>query len=339
MDDRTAPAGARIEGGAGPAERWLASGRRTVEVEIAAMQALRAALSHGLGDAFAEAVGLLRAIRGRVIVTGLGKSGHIGAKLAATLASTGTPAFFVHAAEASHGDLGMITEHDAIIALSWSGETKELASIIAYAKRFRVPLVALTAKAGSSLGRAADLVLKLPKVDEACPHGLAPTSSTMLQLAMGDALAIALLEARGFTAHDFRIFHPGGKLGAVLQHARDIMHTGERLPLAPVGTRMSEAIVLMTAKGFGCLGVVDGSGRLVGIITDGDLRRHLTNDLLRRTVDEVMSRSPKTVGPETLAASTLEILNASGISALFVVESERPTGIVHVHDLLRTGVA
>jgi arabinose-5-phosphate isomerase len=339
MDDRTAPAGARIESGAGPAERWLASGRRTVEVEIAAMQALRAALSHGLGDAFAEAVGLLRAIRGRVIVTGLGKSGHIGAKLAATLASTGTPAFFVHAAEASHGDLGMITEHDAIIALSWSGETKELASIIAYAKRFRVPLVALTAKAGSSLGRAADLVLKLPKVDEACPHGLAPTSSTMLQLAMGDALAIALLEARGFTAHDFRIFHPGGKLGAVLQHARDIMHTGERLPLAPVGTRMSEAIVLMTAKGFGCLGVVDGSGRLVGIITDGDLRRHLTNDLLRRTVDEVMSRSPKTVGPETLAASTLEILNASGISALFVVESERPTGIVHVHDLLRTGVA
>jgi len=323
----------------GAAAGWLASGRRTVDVEIAAMQALRAALSHGLGDAFAAAVGLLHGLSGRVVVTGLGKSGHIGVKLAATLASTGTPAFFVHAAEASHGDLGMITRDDAILALSWSGETRELASVIAYAKRFRVPLVALTAKAGSTLGRAADIVLKLPKVDEACPHGLAPTSSTVLQLAIGDALAIALLEARGFSATDFRTFHPGGKLGAVLQHARDLMHAGDRLPITPVGTKMSEAIVLMTAKGFGCLGVTDAAGRLVGIITDGDLRRHLTNDLLMRAVEEVMNRSPKTIGPETLAASALEILNASGISALFVVESERPLGIVHVHDLLRVGVA
>ena len=338
MDDKTATLGIEAAAGTGE-ESWIASGRRTIDVEIAAMQALRAALSHGLGDTFAAAVALLKDIRGRTVVTGLGKSGHIGAKLAATLASTGTPAFFVHAAEASHGDLGMITEKDAILALSWSGETKELASIIAYAKRFRVPLLALTSKPHSSLGRAADLVLKLPKVDEACPHGLAPTSSTMLQLAIGDALAIALLEARGFTARDFGIFHPGGKHGAVLQHARDLMHAGDRLPLAPLGTRMGEAIVLMTAKGFGCLGIHDGKGRLVGIVTDGDLRRHIANDLLSRSVEEVMSRAPKTVGPDTLAASTLEILNASGISAVFVVESDRPVGIIHVHDLLRAGVA
>jgi len=317
----------------------LASGRRTLDIEIASLQALRAAMSHDLGDAFAAVVALFRRISGRVIVTGVGKSGHIGVKVAATLASTGTPSFFVHAAEASHGDLGMITEADAVLALSWSGETRELAPIIAYAKRFGVPLVALTSKAGSALGRAADHVLKLPKVDEACPHGLAPTSSTLLQLATGDALAIALLEARGFTAADFRTFHPGGRLGAVLQYVKDVMHTGTRLPLAPVGTRMSEAIVLITTHGFGCLGVVDGSGRLVGIITDGDLRRHLKDDLLTRTVEQVMNRTPKTVRPDTVVGAALQTLNAAGITALFAVEGEKPVGIVHLHDLLRVGVA
>lgn len=343
MDDRTFAAEAAdalplAEGATSPLD-WLASGRRTVEIEITAMKALRAALAHGLGDAFCATVGVLRGIRGRVIVTGVGKSGHIGCKLAATLASTGTPASFVHAAEASHGDLGMITENDAVLAMSWSGETKELAPIIAYAKRFRVPLIAVTSKGGSTLGRAADHVLKLPKVDEACPHGLAPTSSTVLQLAIGDALAIALLEARGFTPHDFRIFHPGGKLGASLQFARDLMHSGDAIPLAALGTPMSEAIVLMTSKGFGCLGVVDARGRLVGIITDGDLRRHLTGDLLSQTVEVVMNARPKTVKPDTLVAAALEIINTSGITALFVVEAGKPVGILHFHDLLRSGVA
>jgi arabinose-5-phosphate isomerase len=343
MDDRTGVAGTAnalpaADGLTSPVD-WLASGQRTIEIEIAAMQALRAALSHDLGDAFSAAIGVLRAIRGRVIVTGVGKSGHIGCKIAATLASTGSPASFVHAAEASHGDLGMITENDAVLAMSWSGETKELAPIIAYAKRFRVPLVAVTSKGTSTLGRAADHVLKLPKVDEACPHGLAPTSSTVLQLAIGDALAIALLEARGFTPHDFRIFHPGGRLGASLQFAHDLMHAGEAVPLAPLGTRMSEAIVLMTAKGFGCLGVVDGRGRLVGIITDGDLRRHLTGDLLAQTVEVVMNARPKTVRPDTLVAAALEVINTSGITALFVTEGGKPVGILHFHDLLRSGVA
>lgn len=318
---------------------WLASGRRVIETEIAGMKALRAALGHDLGDAFAATIRRLRSIRGRVVVTGVGKSGHIGGKIAATLASTGTPAFFVHAAEASHGDLGMITEEDAVIALSWSGESAELASIISYAKRFSVPLIAFTSRADSALGRASDISLTLPTAAEACPHGLAPTTSTLLMLALGDALAIALLEARGFTPNDFRVFHPGGKLGASLQLARDIMHTGERLPLTPLGARMSEAILIMTQKGFGCLGVVDGTGRLVGIVTDGDLRRHLSDNLLARSVDEVMSRRPRAIAPETLAASALEMLNASSITALFVVEGERPVGILHLHDLLRLGAA
>ncbi|MDQ0317253.1 KpsF/GutQ family sugar-phosphate isomerase [Amorphus orientalis] len=324
-----------------PADAIL-SAARTLDTEIAGLASLKAAIGNGLGKGFRDAIATIqesRAKKGRVIVTGVGKSGHIGAKISATLASTGTHAHFVHAAEASHGDLGMIAEEDAVLALSWSGESKEFAQIVAYARRFRVPVIAMTSNRRSALGRAATVVLELPKATEACPHGLAPTTSTLLMLALGDALAVALLEARGFTAQDFKVFHPGGKLGARLQHVRDVMHTGDAVPLAPSGTRMTEAIVMMTGKGFGALGIVDDLGHLVGIITDGDLRRHLGPDLLEKRVDDVMSPGPRTAEPGELAGTVLERLNASAITALFVVEGSRPVGIVHLHDLLRTGVA
>ena len=311
---------------------------RTVRVASAGLKALEAALRGEMRAPFEAALGLIGAASGRVVVTGMGKSGHVGTKIAATLASTGTPAFFVHAAEAGHGDLGMITRDDVVLALSWSGETAELKTILLYAKRFRVPFLAVTAGANSTLASAADVALILPKVEEACPHGLAPTTSTLIQMALGDALAIALLEARGFTADDFLKFHPGGSLGGNLARVRDLMHTGERLPLAPLGTRMREALLLISAKGFGCLGITDAKGDLVGIITDGDLRRHLSGDILDRPVETVMTRAPKTIGPDALVASALDILNAASITALFVMERKKPVGIVHLHDLLRTGV-
>jgi arabinose-5-phosphate isomerase len=273
-----------------------------------------------------------------VVVSGMGKSGHIGRKIAATLASTGTPALFVHPAEASHGDLGMITRDDVIIALSWSGETVELKNLIDYSRRFRIGLIAVTAEADSTLGQAADVALTLPPAREACPHNLAPTTSSLMQLALGDAIAIALLESRGFTAGDFRDLHPGGRLGAALTFVRDLMHSGGAIPLAPLGTPMSEALVEMSAKGFGCVGIVDG-GSLVGIITDGDLRRHMRSDLLDQRVDVVMTRSPNTVRPDQLASEALEFLNAMKRTVLFVVEGTKPVGIVHMHDLLRAGVA
>lgn len=321
------------------ADRTISSALRTVETEIASLATLKAALGDGLGEPFRQAVDLIHTSKGRVIVTGVGKSGHVGAKAAATLASTGTPAFFVHATEASHGDLGMITEQDVVLAISWSGETQELASTIAYTRRYRVPLIAVTSSRTSALGKAADIVLVLPKVVEACPHGLAPTSSTIMQMAIGDALAIALLEARGFTAQDFRVFHPGGKLGASLRHARDIMHVGASLPLAPADMPMREAIVLMTQKGFGVLGIVDGLRRLIGIITDGDLRRHLSPDFLDKKTGDVMTKNPKSIDPEMLVASAMDFINSSSITAVFVVEDRRPVGIIHLHDLLRIGVA
>ncbi|GGF04764.1 KpsF/GutQ family sugar-phosphate isomerase [Stappia taiwanensis] len=319
--------------------RPLASALRTIRTEIDGLEALHEALGNGLGTPFATAVRTIAGAKGRVIVTGVGKSGHVGAKIAATLASTGTPASFVHATEAAHGDLGMITDADVVLALSWSGETQELASIIGYTRRFSVPLVAITSRADSALGSAADILLQLPKVEEACPHGLAPTSSTILQMATGDALAIALLEGRGFTAQDFRVYHPGGRLGASLQHARDIMHGQDALPLTTPETSMGEAIVLITQKGFGVLGVVDADGRLIGIITDGDLRRHLSPDFLDKTVGDVMTRSPKSVAPNMLLASTMEFLNSQSITSVFVVEDGMPVGILHLHDLLRHGVA
>jgi arabinose-5-phosphate isomerase len=313
---------------------------RTLRMEAAGLMALEQALDGDMREPFEKACVLIAGAKGRVIVTGMGKSGHIGAKIAATLASTGTPAFFVHPAEASHGDLGMITPHDVVLALSWSGETEELRNIVFYSRRFRVPFIAVTSRAKSTLARSADIALTLPRVDEACPHGLAPTTSTLVQLALGDALAIALLETRGFTADDFYKFHPGGSLGANLTHVRDVMHTGERLPLAPLGTPMNEALLLISQKGFGCLGITDQRGALVGIITDGDLRRHLNGgDILARPVEEVMTRDPKTIGPDALVASALEILNSASITALLVVERKKPVGIVHMHDLLRIGAA
>jgi arabinose-5-phosphate isomerase len=325
--------------GRSESERAVASAERTLEIEADGIAALAAALQNGLADPFAEAVGLLKAARGRVIVTGMGKSGHVGQKLAATFASTGTPAFFVHPSEASHGDLGMITREDVILAMSWSGETVEMKNIITYTRRFKVPLIAITSRRVSALGKASDVVLELPRAKEACPHGLAPTTSTTMQLALGDCLAIALLEAKGFTAHDFKTFHPGGSLGAQLKFVADVMHKGDRMPLARDTEAMSSALVTMTQKAFGCLGVVDRNGRLIGIITDGDLRRHMGEDLLKATTGAIMTRKPKTVAPGLLASAALELLNASRITAVFVVEKGKPVGIMHVHDLLRAGVA
>ena len=317
----------------------LASAFRTLETESEGLAALVAAMADGLGAPFASAVETIRAARGRVIVTGMGKSGHVARKIAATLASTGTPAFFVHAADASHGDLGMITSDDVMLALSWSGETEELKDLINYSRRFRISLIAVTVNLDSTLGKAADIVLVLPATREACPHNLAPTTSSLMQLALGDALAIALLESRGFTARDFGVFHPRGKLGAVLKFVRDVMHPGVAVPLIGRGAPMSEAIVEMSAKGFGCVAVTEPSGKLAGVITDGDLRRHMCADLLRASVDAVMTASPKTVRPDQLASEALQLLNSSKITALIVVEADRPVGIVHFHDLLRAGVA
>jgi len=318
---------------------YLASAFRTLDTESEGLAALTAAMADSLAAPFAAAVDTIRAARGRVIVTGMGKSGHIARKIAATLASTGTPAFFVHAADASHGDLGMITSDDVMLALSWSGETEELKDLINYSRRFRIALVAVTVNLESTLGKAADIVLAVPSAREACPHNLAPTTSSLMQLALGDALAIALLESRGFTAVDFGIFHPGGKLGAALKFVRDVMHPGTAVPLIARGAPMSEAIVEMSAKGFGCVAVTEPSGKLAGVITDGDLRRHMGADLLQTKVDAVMTASPKTVRPDQLVSEALQLINASKITALIVVDADRPVGIVHFHDLLRAGVA
>lgn len=324
----------------GAIDRAAASARRTVETERAGLAALSAALDNGLAAPFAEAVDLIRAAKGRVVVSGVGKSGHIGRKIASTLASTGSPAFFVHPAEASHGDLGMVSEDDVILALSWNGESTELRSLIEYSRRFRIPLIAVTSVPDSTLPSESDIVLLLPRAEEACPHGLTPTTSTMMQLALGDALAIALLESRGFTAEDFHVLHPGGKLGANLHFVRDIMHRDAAVPIVAREAPMSETIMVITEKRLGCVGIVDGSGKLVGIITDGDLRRHLDGShLLTRKADEVMTRAPKTIAPDTLVGAALDILNQAQITVLFVVESGKPVGIVHMHDLLRIGVA
>lgn len=317
----------------------LGSAMRTLQLESEGLIALKAALDNGLADPFSEAVALIKGARGRVIVSGIGKSGHVGQKIAATMASTGTPAFFVHPSEASHGDLGMITSDDVILALSWSGETVELKNIITFSRRFSVRMIAITSNAGSALGQHSDVVLELPRAKEACPHGLAPTTSTTMQLALGDCLAVALLESRGFTAQDFKMFHPGGSLGASLKYVADLMHKEDRLPLASKSTRMAEALVIMTEKSFGCLGIVDGKGKLIGVVTDGDLRRHMGAKLLSATAGEIMTAKPKTVSPQTLASAALEMINASRITSLFVVDKGKPVGIVHVHDLLRAGVA
>jgi len=313
----------------------LATARRVLKLESQAL----ANLAEQLDDALVRSVQTLAAVEGRVIVTGMGKSGHIARKIAATLASTGTPALFVHPGEASHGDLGMIARNDAVLALSNSGNTAELADIIAYTRRFQIPLVAMTGRPNSQLAEQADICLLVPSAPEACPLGLAPTTSTTTMLALGDALAVALLERRGFSEEDFQVLHPGGSLGARLLRVADLMHAAERLPLCREETPMSEAILIMSAKQFGCIGIVDGTDRLIGIITDGDLRRHMGPDLVGLPAAEVMTPGPKTIRHRALAAEALQVMDEHKISILFVVDDGRPQGLIQLYDCLRAGVA
>jgi arabinose-5-phosphate isomerase len=311
----------------------------TVQLEVEGLQALGTALAGALGDAVLRAVELVLAHSGRVIVTGMGKSGHIGRKIAATMASTGTPSHFVHPAEASHGDLGMIGRDDVVLALSWSGEAPELADIIAFTRRFGVPLIAITSRAESALGSSADLPLLLPRMPEACPNGLAPTTSTAMQLALGDALAMCLLEARGFSPEDFRAVHPGGKLGSQLKRARDLMHGADELPLVPETATLQEAILEMTSRRFGVTGVTAPDGSLAGVLTDGDLRRALQHGhAMDSAVASVMTAKPRAASPELLAADLLRMMNDQRISSMFVLDQGKPIGILHLHDLLRMGV-
>ncbi len=313
----------------------IETAKNVLRLEIEGLQALSASLD----QSFIAALDLLGAMKGRAVVSGMGKSGHIGRKIAATLASTGTPAMYVHPGEASHGDLGMITEDDLVIALSNSGETTELADLVAYTRRFGIPLIAIIGRNGSTLAKAADVALALPDLSEACAITAAPTTSTTMMLALGDALAVAMLEQKGFSLDDFQVFHPGGKLGRRLLKVDDIMHTGDALPLIGEAEKMSVAILEMTAKSFGCLGVVDGEGRLLGIITDGDLRRHMSDDLLGHTTAQVMTGGARTAPSGTLASEALRIMNSKAITTLFIVDEGVPVGIVHIHDCLRAGIA
>ena len=313
----------------------LAAGKSVLTQEADALKRL----ADSLDGAYLKALDILAAVSGRVIVTGMGKSGHIARKIAATLASTGTPAQFVHPAEASHGDLGMVTSKDAVLALSNSGETAELSDIIGYARRWNIPLIGITMKAQSALGSAADVTLVMPKIPEAGAMGLAPTTSTTMMLALGDALAIGLYERKGLSAEDFHELHPGGKLGQVLLRVANLMHVGVEVPLIGLEAEMSQALLVMTAKTFGCVGVIDKSGDLVGIVTDGDLRRHMGPALLKQRVGEVMTRAPRTIRANALAAEAVRIMNERSITSLFVVDSTKPAGIVRLHDCLRAGVA
>ena len=313
----------------------LAAARRVVGQESRAL----ARLSQALTGRFVEATGIFAATKGRIVVSGIGKSGHIANKIASTFASTGAPALFVHPAEASHGDLGMITDADTLLMLSNSGETPELADLLNYAKRFRIPLVAIVGKAPSTLADAATVGLVLPDEPEAGTLGLAPTTSTIMMLALGDALAVALLERKGLTAEDFKLYHPGGKLGRRLVWVADIMHAGDDLPLVSADTAMAEALIVMTAKRLGCVGATNGDGALVGIVTDGDLRRHMDAHLLQRPVSEVMTTDPITIHAGALGAEAVHLMNRCQITSLFVVDEERPIGVVHIHDCLRAGLA
>jgi arabinose-5-phosphate isomerase len=318
------------------AEEILSTARRVIDLEAQGL----AALSGALGDGFQQAVRLILKAKGRVIVSGMGKSGHVARKIASTLASTGTPAQYVHPAEASHGDLGMVTPDDVVMILSNSGETTELSDIIAHTRRFQIPLIGVASRDGSTLLRQSDVAIVLPQAEEACGTGNVPTTSTTMSLALGDALAVVLMEQRQFTPDHFRTFHPGGRLGAQLTKVRDLMHVGEELPLVPAGTSMGDALLEISQKGIGVVGITDAGGRLTGIITDGDLRRHM-DGLLSLNVDQVMTPRPGTIGPDALAQTALATMNARKITCLFVVTpggDSRPDGILHVHDCLRAGV-
>lgn len=308
--------------------------RDVLENEIEALKVMKEAL----GSSFSQAISLLLSVQGRVIVTGMGKSGHVARKIAATLASTGQPSYFVHPAEASHGDLGMITEQDLILALSNSGETHELSNVLEYAKRFRIPLISMTRKSESTLSRLATVALVIPDCPEACPMGLAPTTSTTMMMALGDALAIACLKARGFSALDFKIYHPGGSLGSKLQRVRSKMHQGNSLPLVSPETLMSDVLLIMSEKGFGCAGVCDSSGHLIGVITDGDLRRHMGQSLFEMSAEQVMTMNPSVIEEDMLMSEALALMNDKRITSLFIVDNNKPIGIIHIHDFLRSGV-
>lgn len=310
------------------------SGRRVLRVEAEGLEAL----ARSIDGPFSEAVALLEGLRGRVVVTGMGKSGHVARKIAATLASTGTPALYIHPAEASHGDLGMIVEGDVLLALSNSGETPELADLVAFAKRFNIPIVGMTASATSALAKAAEVALLLPAAIEACPMGLAPTTSTTMMMALGDALSVALLERKGFSPDDFHVLHPGGRLGRRLLRVVDLMHVGDELPLVDGAMPMADALIVMTAKSLGCIGVVDARGALRGVVTDGDLRRHMSPELLARRADDIMTANPRTIRPDALASEAVRVMNERAITNLFVVGDGKAVGILHIHDCLRAGV-
>ena len=313
----------------------IASAKRTIDKEIEALKNLE----QNLDNSLTQALDMMQNCSGRVIITGMGKSGHIGKKIAASLASLGTPSFFLHPGEASHGDLGMITEKDVVLAISNGGESKELSDVLFYCKRYDIPLIAMTRNTDSTLGKAGKLVLKLPDNGEACPLGLAPNSSTTATLVLGDVLAIALLERRGFTSTDYKARHPGGKLGAILQKVSDLMRSGNDLPLVEQGTLMKDALLVMSAKLLGCVGIVDKEKNLKGIIVDGDLRRQMSDDLFSKKVDDVMTKTPKTISKDVLAAEALNRLNEQKITQLFVVENGKPIGVIHLHDCLKAGVA
>ena len=312
----------------------LAIAQDVIALEIAGLTALKNALN----GQFPAVVEMLSAAKGRVVVTGMGKSGHVARKIAATFASTGAPAMFVHPGEASHGDLGMVSRNDVILALSKSGETPELGDLMAYAARFSIPVAAITGAPSSTLAQAAGAALILPEAREACGETHAPTTSTTMMMALGDALAVALLRMRGFTADDFKGFHPGGNLGAALRRATDLMHGPEKLPLTPLAAPMPDVVSAMTEGGFGCVGVIDGGGVLKGIITDGDLRRPFNKGVETKTAEDIMTRAPRTASPDALAGDVLALMSRDKITALFVIENGKPVGIVHVHDCLSVGV-
>lgn len=314
----------------------LDAGRDTLANEAAALLAVRDALSGALGEAFARAVALLEAAQGRAVVTGMGKSGHIARKIAATFASTGRPAQFVHPAEASHGDLGMITAQDCVLALSRSGETRELDDLLFHCRRQHIPLIGMTLRPDSTLATASDVALVLPDLGEASEEAPAPTTSTTMCLAMGDALAVALLRRKGFSARDFGALHPGGKLGALLKHVHDVMRTGDGVPLGDPGMPVPAMLQEMTAKGLGCVGLVE-AGKLIGIVTDGDLRRRLRAESFAGTARALMSANPRTIGPQAALADAIAMMNELKIMTLFVVEDGAPVGVLHMHDLLTAG--